>query len=418
MWRSCGSVGKAIAWTAEEWDTLTQNSTLTAGVRRAVAETQRVRALVSTVDAEFWPLTPIDPVAPWATYEHVTHNGSTGFALVFHRPNSSQPDHTKLVRLVTNRTEFKWVMISTTGYYRGKYYFTPASNAATALEACQQACSTTEQCEGFTFVPRGGPPCALYSSIDGPFTGNAHVSQMAKLYDCGLDSSGIRPFMACGSASAGVFAPNCEGADCGATAAAKEGTPGCPPYTPVKPPTADFSLELRSLQDAAIYDVSLYHDSYEQTSRSSMKGIELRNLTVSLPSRSVLLVWFAARSDRVKTDDTTASMWPAAVPVALPPLPAQLLPPGPRLRDLAAALNPPLLFGTDLLVHKQSTIVCDFWAHSHALLVFPASILHHILPQEIRLFAKETSPPRAAAPMHPLLPLRRLNSLAVTVILD
>ena len=315
VWRSCGSVGKAIAWTPEMWQSLAENSTLAAGVRRAVAETQRMRELVSIVDAEFWPLTPIDPAAPWAAYQHVTSNGSSGFAVVFHRPNSQS----NLVRLVTNRSDYKWVTVSSEGYYRGKYYFTPASNAAAALPACQQACTVDGPCEGFTFVQNGGPPCALYSSIDGPFAAGSRVTQVAKLYECGLsscvfgvDSSGIRhavqthsqhPFLAACGPAAGVFAPNCKGVGCGALMKAADGPAVCPPYAV----SAEFSLELRSLQEASSYDVSLMHDSYEETGSRVMKGSELRNMSVTLPSRSVLLVWFTARAKsaraKLKTDE-------------------------------------------------------------------------------------------------------------------
>ena len=51
------------------WAELVANRTLAAGVRAAVRETQRLRELVSHVDAAFYPLTPIDPTHRWNACE-------------------------------------------------------------------------------------------------------------------------------------------------------------------------------------------------------------------------------------------------------------------------------------------------------------------------------------------------------------
>ena len=77
-------------------------------VRTAVAETQRMRTLVSEVDAEFFPLTPIDPTHPWAASQHILRNGSAGFALVFARPPPAGPPLVR--RLVENASDWSWAL--------------------------------------------------------------------------------------------------------------------------------------------------------------------------------------------------------------------------------------------------------------------------------------------------------------------
>ena len=328
VWRSCGTVGKAIAWTPAMWAELAagssnasgSNSSLARGVRTAVAETQRMRALVAEVGSDYYPLTPISPSVPWAAYEHIASNGSTGFALVFRRPmNMSGGGHAssqRTLRLVTNRSRFTWVHTAPagSGYYAGTYYFTPGSKASATLEACQAVCSSdSEKCEGFTFVPNGDPPCALYSAIVGPFRATrTNVTQLAKRYDCGLVggcafglNTGVQPAVRHPlPLNCAKFVPNCGSAEeCNVLGAATDGQSGCPPYhdTPHhgggNASTAEFTLKLRGLLPSASYGVSYYHDSYEQTASQVLKGNELAQLNVTMPARSVLLLWFSARED-------------------------------------------------------------------------------------------------------------------------
>lgn len=316
VWRSCGTVGKAIAWTAEMWAELSTNQTLATGVRTAIAETQRMRRLVSEVDAKYWPLTPITPTAPWAAYEHLAANASTGFALVFRRPSKSSGGGGKLMRLVTNRSNFSWSLTGAagTGYFEGKYYFTATSKAATTQDACQSACGADVSCSGFTFVPNGGPPCALYSTIVGPFRHTkSHVSQLAKVYDCGLPNcafgfdeavakrhplpiSAASPFtVACTGSATSEYVPNCgTPTECAALSKAGEGLAGCPPYNDNSNASSAFELRLRGLRRDSSYTVQLYRDSYTQTDSKMMTGVELGNMTISLPYRSSLLLWFTA----------------------------------------------------------------------------------------------------------------------------
>ena len=316
VWRSCGTVGKAIAWTPAMWADLAANKTLASGVRTAIAETQRMRELVSAVDAKYWPLTAVSPSAPWAAYEHLAANASTGFALVFRRP-SELPVGGRLMRLVTNRSSFSWSLTAAagTGYFKGTYYFTAGSKAAATQDACQSVCSADSKCSGFTFVPHGGPPCALYSAIIGPFAQTkAKVTQLAKVYDCGLPNcafgfnagSGERhplptkagsPFtVVCGSSAAATFVPNCATpTECTALSEARDGAAGCPPYPDSGGGGSNvFQLQLRGVRDESSYSVELYHDSYEQTGSKTMTGTELKNMTVSMSQRSVLLLWFTA----------------------------------------------------------------------------------------------------------------------------
>jgi hypothetical protein len=310
VWRSCGTVGKAIAWPPRVWAALASNTTLSSYVRTAVAETQRMRALVSEVDAEYFPLTPIDPSHPWAASQHSLCNGSAGFALVFCRPPRAPAPLIR--RLVDNASDWSWALTAdeNTGYYTGKYDAT--HTGIKDLTACKALCATSEACVGLTFVKDGGPPCALYTSITGPFVPRkGAISNWAKNYRCpqggscmyGLDSAGERhavpskpgsPFIS--GCDDKLFISNCQGQDCEHLLHAKDAPPGCPPYGGGgSSATKDFRLRLRGLgPDAKKYRVSIHNESFAATSSMILSGGQLSNLSVTMKTRSSVLLWFEA----------------------------------------------------------------------------------------------------------------------------
>ena len=319
VWRSCSTVGKAIAWTPEAWATVATNDTLAAGIRKAVEETQRLRSIVSHVDAMYYPLTPIGPEHRWAAYQHQLND--TGFAVVFHRPPNTKPSQQSVLRAVSNRSAFTWVSTRPTGsppgYFRGDYDTNTAN--ITSLEGCKGRCAGSLHCSGFTFVPNGGPPCALYTSIDGPFEEMKTVVQFAKLFSChtsstdgtcvyGLDSFGNRhavqtdpksPFLSGCDAS---YVRNCAGAVCDQLLAAPDGPPGCPPYPSPRPNSSgQFELKLRGLSPSTLYDVSFYNESYLETAAMRMTGAALSSFTIILRSRSSLLLWLQPVLDSIIT---------------------------------------------------------------------------------------------------------------------
>ena len=309
VWRSCGSVGKAIAWTPAMWAALAANATMAAAVRTAVAETQRLRSIVAHPDAAYYPLTPVTPAHPWAAYQHQLND--TGFVVVFNRP-TADPDRPRLIRAVANLTDYQWALTTTPGgrpgYYQG-VYSTDTPNI-TAFEQCKAACAASSVCTGFTFVPEGGPPCALYSAITGPFTANSRVLQYAKLYGCpvpgpgrscifGLDRTGKRhavpavpgaPFL---ESCQHTYVPNCAPPLCEELLAAPDGDAGCPPYGPGGGGAGEFELKLRGLRAQGRYNVSVFNESYAATDVVTMTGQALASWTVAMPARSSLLIWIA-----------------------------------------------------------------------------------------------------------------------------
>ena len=308
VWRSCGTVGKAIGWPPHIWAALQSNATLASYVRTAVAETQRMRALVSDVDAEFFPLTPIDPTHPWAASQHSLRNGSAGFALVFARPPPAGPPLIR--RLVENASDWSWALTAApnTGYYTGKYDV--SHTGIKDLTSCKSFCAASESCVGLTFVKNGGPPCAIYTSITGPFRPRKGVSNWAKNYRCGqggscmygLDGAGERhavankpgsPFI---NSCDDLFVPVCQGEDCDRLLHAKDAPAGCPPYSGGSSSTTkDFRLRLRGLgSDAKKYRVTLFNESFAATGTRVLSAEQLSDLPLTMKTRSSLLLWFEA----------------------------------------------------------------------------------------------------------------------------
>lgn len=224
VWRSCGAVGKAIGWTPAMWGDIAANRTIAAGVRKAVAETQRLRRVVAQVDSEYYPLTAVSTTGAWAAYQHhapapspppshsasspahpASASSSSGFAVVFRRPGPKPPPPPPVPdvqRLVASSSRWQWMVAdggsgssggNGGGYYTGVYNTALAPNV-TSLDVCKAQCAADNaNCVGLTFVAHGGqPPCVLYSTIGGTtseWIQHKDVVQWVKLYTC--DRGGV-----------------------------------------------------------------------------------------------------------------------------------------------------------------------------------------------------------------------------------
>jgi hypothetical protein len=314
VWRSCGgAIGKAIAWPASNWSAVRKNTTLAAGVRAAVEETQRLREIVSDVNALYWPLTLTLVTEPFAASQHALED-SRGFALIFRRPIGRDRSST-FARIDPNRSAFTMQLTTpkpNQGYFQGKYDTSLAANVS-ELEPCKAMCVASANCEGVTFVENGGPPCVLYSRIFGAFAKSDRVTQFAKLYTgsqlFALDGRGFKhavmvaanaPFLESCRRS---FVPSCcttPTADCTPCALltkAQTGAAGCPPY-PAAPGqqvsnnSVDFEPRLRGLDTSTTYMVAMYEDSYKVTRTQTMSGAELAALRLAMRPRSSILLEF------------------------------------------------------------------------------------------------------------------------------
>eukprot|EP01043_Picozoa_sp_COSAG02_P030429 COSAG02_NODE_1942_length_10310_cov_15.313877_4_plen_812_part_00 len=85
-WRSAGMNGKMLWWTSA-WDAAMKVPAQVAQLRQAVQETVMLRPF--SIWGDYYPLTPIDVLEPWAAYQLHRHTSADGYIMAFRRSKST-----------------------------------------------------------------------------------------------------------------------------------------------------------------------------------------------------------------------------------------------------------------------------------------------------------------------------------------